>query len=362
MSTVSMSTVTMASTPSPSIRFTLDPSLEADEPPEARGLRRDRVRLMVSPGTDDPIDARFDRLAEFLDPGDLLVVNTSATVPAAVDGLLASTGEPVVVHFSTELPAALWLVEVRRRSNGTTVPLVLDEPDTVRLCGDATIDLTSAFPGSRRLWVSSPHLGEPVLAYLGRHGRAIRYSYVPRQWPIDDYQSVFSRWPGSAEMPSASRPFTEEVVADLVRHGVTMAPLVLHTGVSSAEFGEPPYPERYSVPRSTAALVNTTHDNGGRVVAVGTTVVRAIATVTDDRGIVHPGAGWTDVFVTPENPPTAVDGLITGWHEPEATHLLMLEAVAGHDIVDTAYQAAIARRYLWHEFGDTHLLLAQGAP
>ena len=191
------------------------------------------------------------------------------------------------------------------------------------------------------------------------HGRPIRYGYVTRDWPIENYRSVFSQDLGSAEMPSASRPFTAEVVADLVRHGVVFAPLVLHTGVSSAEFGEPPYPERYAVGRPTAALVNGARDAHNRVVAVGTTVVRALATVTDDRGVVHPGRGWTERFVTPDDPPTAVDGLVTGWHEPEATHLLMLEAVAGHDIVDRAYRAAVAERYLWHEFGDVHLLLRE---
>jgi S-adenosylmethionine:tRNA ribosyltransferase-isomerase len=159
-------------------------------------------------------------------------------------------------------------------------------------------------------------------------------------------------------MPSAGRPFTPEVVADLVRHGIGTAPITLHTGVSSLEGHEAPYPERYRVPRATAALVNAMREGGGRVVAVGTTVVRALATVTDDRGLVHPGAGWTEVVVTPDGPRPPVDGLLTGWHEPEASHLLMLEAVAGRGPVVRAYEAANRLGYLWHEFGDSHLLLA----
>jgi S-adenosylmethionine:tRNA ribosyltransferase-isomerase len=349
-----------ATAPAVGLEFTLDPSLEAHEPPEARGIRRDQVRMLVSPGSGDPIHARFDDLPEVLDPGDLLVVNTSATVPAALDGR-RHDGEPVVVHLSTELPAGLWLVEVRRPHAGTTSPLVLDAPETIELCDGRPVTLLVPHTGSRRLWVAALPWPEPVLTHLASAGRPIRYGYVPEQWPIADYQSVFSSEPGSAEMPSASRPFTPEVVADLVRHGIVMAPLLLHTGVSSAELGEPPYPERYRVPRTTATLVNETRDHGGRVIAVGTTVVRALATVTDDLDRVHPGEGWTERFVTPDDPVSVVDGLVTGWHEPEATHLLMLEAIAGHEIVATAYRAAIDGGYLWHEFGDIHLLLRERA-
>jgi S-adenosylmethionine:tRNA ribosyltransferase-isomerase len=346
--------------PTVALDFTLDPSLEAHEPPEARELRRDHVRLLVSPGLGEPIHSRFDELPRMLRAGDLLVVNTSATIPAALDGCRPN-GEQVVVHLSTELPAGLWLVEVRRPVGDTTAPLVLDEPEVVALRDGGTAELVARHAGSQRLWVATLALGRPVLDYLAAHGRPIRYGYVPDEWPIDAYRSVFSVEPGSAEMPSASRPFTTEVVTDLVRRGISIAPLLLHTGVSSAELGEPPYPERYRVSRPTAALVNETRANGGRVIAVGTTVVRALATVTDDLDRVHPGEGWTERFVTPDEPTSVVDGLITGWHEPEATHLLMLQAIAGTEIVATAYRAAIESGYLWHEFGDVHLLLREGS-
>ncbi|MCU1346537.1 MAG: Queuosine biosynthesis protein [Acidimicrobiia bacterium] len=349
--------MTPALMPSLRLGFELAEFQLAHEPPEARGLARDGVRLMVSHGDRAPQHRRFTDLAEALDPGDLLVVNTSATVAAAVDGLLG--GEPVVVHLSTELPGGVWLVEVRQPVGGSTSPRFIERPTTVHLLGGGSVRLLTRFTDSQRLWLAELSFGADVLTYLEEHGRPIRYGYVPVDWPLSAYQSVFSRLPGSAEMPSASRPFTTEVVADLVRHGVTIAPLVLHTGVSSLEGHEAPYPERYEVPRATAALVNSTHAEGGRVVAVGTTVVRALATVTDERTTVHPGRGWTDVVVSPEQPPRAVDGLITGWHEPEASHLLMLEAVAGPDAVMTAYHAAFDGGYLWHEFGDSHLLLAE---
>lgn len=199
---------------------------------------------------------------------------------------------------------------------------------------------------------------EPELSYLAAHGRPIRYPYVTRDWPIDAYRTVFGAEPGSAEMPSAARPFTPGVVVELVRRGVAIAPIVLHTGVSSLEGHEAPYPERYRVPRSTAALVNATRAGGGRVVAVGTTVVRSLETTTDERSVTHPGEGWTELVVTPARGVRAVDGLLTGWHEPTASHLWMLEAVAGVPVIRTAYEAALAEGYRWHEFGDSHLLLS----
>ena len=178
-----------------------------------------------------------------------------------------------------------------------------------------------------------------------------------RDWPLDTYQNVYAREPGSAEMPSAGRPFTSELVTRLVAKGVGVSPLVLHTGVSSLEANEHPYPEWYRVPPATAARINDTRRDGGRVIAIGTTVVRALETVVDARRVVHAGSGWTDVIVTPERGASAVDGLLTGWHEPEASHLQMLEAIAGRELLDLAYTEASRAGYLWHEFGDVNLLL-----
>jgi S-adenosylmethionine:tRNA ribosyltransferase-isomerase len=349
-------TTALAPPPAAIAALTLDPSREAHEPPEARGLRRDEVRLMVSVGDAEPVHARFDDLGRFLAAGDLLVVNTSATIAAAVDGVRPD-GEPVAVHVSGQLPGGLWLVEVRRPVAGTTEPLVVPEPEVVHLAGGGSVVLLAPFADSQRLWFARFDLLTSVAGHLAHHGRPIRYRYVGRDWPLRDYQSVFSAEPGSAEMPSAARPFTPEVVADLVRRGVTFAPLLLHTGVSSLEGREAPYPERYRVPAATARLVNAAHDAGNRVVAVGTTVVRALETVTDEGGTSHPGEGWTEVVVSPERGVRAVDGLVTGWHEPEATHLAMLEAVAGTRPLELAYAAAFTEGYLWHEFGDSHLLV-----
>jgi len=349
-----------------SLGFVLDPEHEAHQPPEAAGGRRDQVRLLVSDGDAMPVHARFTSLGEFLRAGDLVVVNTSATVPAAVDARLPD-GDPVVVHFSGELPGGMLLVEVRQPAHGATVPRVIDEPVEIDLLGLGTVRLHARFADSKRLWIATATFAGDVgvLDFLDAHGRPIRYRHVPREWPIEAYQTVFAREPGSVEMPSAARPFSTELVTDLVGRGVGVAPLVLHTGVSSLEGDERPYPERYSVPRATATAIGATRQNGGRVIAIGTTVVRALATVTDERGIVHPGSGWTDLMVTADTPVESVDGLLTGWHEPESTHLLMLESFAARDVLGAAYAAALDGGYLWHEFGDSHLILrgaASGVP
>jgi S-adenosylmethionine:tRNA ribosyltransferase-isomerase len=358
--------------------FELDAAHEAHEPPEAPGGRstngrRDGVSLMRSVGVDAPTHHPFAELPDLLEPGDLVVVNTSATVPAALDATLPD-GHALVVHASTELPGGLWMIEPRRRlPGGSTAPLELPPvTTTITLAGGRTLQLLRRAPGSRRLWIAAldeapapdrpstdgPGHDQPgLLPLLQAHGRPIRYPYVTQDWPIEAYQSVFGVVPGSAEMPSASRPFTADTVAGLVRRGVGVVPITLHTGVSSLEGHELPYPERYLVPASTAASVNAARATGGRIVAIGTTVVRALESAADAQGTVHPADGWTERVITPATGVRVVQGLLTGWHEPAATHLAMLEAVAGRDALLLAYREAFAAGYRWHEFGDSHLLL-----
>jgi S-adenosylmethionine:tRNA ribosyltransferase-isomerase len=341
----------------------------ASEPPEARGLTRDGVRLLVA--TPHGVrHTRFAELPEHLEPGDLVVVNTSATLPAAVDGH-RDRGVPTTVHFSTALDDGSWVVELRPRApggpegsseGGTTGP-VRDAVagERVELPGGAELTLVAGHPGggrtSERLWRAAVNTAVPPL--LAGYGRPIAYGYVPRRWPLRAYQTVFGVDAGSAEMPSAGRPFTAELITALVTRGVAVAPVTLHTGVSSLEKHEPPLAERYRVPASTARLVNATRAGGGRVVAVGTTVTRALETVADEDGTVTAGAGWTELVLGPDRPARTVSGLITGWHEPGASHLLLLEAVAGPRLVGEAYREAARDRYLWHEFGDSCLFLSQ---
>jgi S-adenosylmethionine:tRNA ribosyltransferase-isomerase len=337
----------------PHVRFSLPDELVAQQPPEARGLRRDEVRLLVAtPGA--LCHTRFHRLGRYLLPGDLLVVNNSATLAAAVDGTLAGAG-PVTVHFSGPAPDGDWVVELRHPDQSGPVRDAVPGA-TVGLPDGVTLTLLAGAGAPGRLWRARLDGGD-VLAYLFDHGRPVAYGYLRRRFPLSQYQTVFASEPGSAEMPSAGRPFSAPLVTGLVALGVTVAPVTLHTGVSSQEAGEAPLPERFQVPAHTAALVNLAHRQGGRVVAVGTTVARALETVARPDGQVAPGEGWTDLVLGPQRPARTVHGLITGFHPPEASHLLLLEAVAGADLVQRAYDAAVAERYLWHEFGDSCLLL-----
>jgi len=335
------------------------PTRQATRPPEARGLARDEVRLLVArPGCVEHIV--FRELPAHLAPGDLVVVNTSATLAAAVDGDRA--GSAVTAHLSSALPDGTWTVELRpgRRATGPLRDVVPGETVTLphgRLQVLAPYPDPDADPAAARLWRCRLVVAGPVPTYLARHGRPIAYSYVPDDWPLAIYQTVFGREPGSAEMPSAGRPFTDSMVTDLVTAGVAVAPVTLHTTVSSQERGEPPLPEPYAVPVATADLVNVTRSRGGRVVAVGTTVTRALESRADETGTVHPGGGWTTLVLGERRPARVVSGLVTGWHDEGASHLDLLTSVAGSDLVEAAYAEARAEGYLWHELGDAALLL-----
>ena len=343
-----------ATLPPVTLDFELPDELIAVEPPEARGVARDGVRLMVVHGR-RVSHAYFRDLGSFLRGGDLLVVNTSATVAAAVNATRHG-GASVVVHFAGPSRDGAWLVEVRRPDQRGPV-LDIAPGETLRLDGADLQLLSPLTPHRARLWEASLSGTVPVSEWLRRHARPIAYSHTQRRWPLTEYQTVFARTPGSAEMPSAGRPFSLELVADLVSRGVGFAPLVLHAGVSSLETDELPPAERFEVPEATARLINATRQARGRVIAVGTTVVRAVETVAAPAGTVTPGAGWTDLVLSQDRPVRAFDGLITGWHEPRSSHLLLLESVVGREAVSAAYAAALEERYLWHEFGDSCLLL-----
>ena len=348
----------------PLLNFTLSSELEAQEPPEARGLARDEVRLMVSHiATDQVVHTRFRQIGDFLESGDVLVINTSGTLNAALPAI-RSDGTRFELHLSTHLPADLWVVEMRAYQDNqekTTRPFYDIQPgESFELpAGGSVTLLTPYVPGQafRRLWVASLNLPGPLHPYLDQHGFPIRYSYVKEGWPLSYYQTVYATEMGSAEMPSAGRALTPELLTRLIAKGIQIAPLLLQTGVASTELKEPVYEEYYRVPEPTACLINAAHLAHQRVIAVGTTVVRALETVTDTSGVTHPGEGWTDILITPDRGIRAVNGLLTGLHEPLSTHLAMLETLTGRTHLEITYREALKQGYLWHEFGDLHLIL-----
>jgi S-adenosylmethionine:tRNA ribosyltransferase-isomerase len=346
----------------PTTTFTAPATAFAASPAEARGLGRDDVRLLVG----DPAGirhARFADLPDHLRPGDLLVVNNSATVAGQLDARWERTGSGtrVVVHVGSRLDDLCRVVELRTAPDAARAVLDAAPGDRVGTAA-FTLTLVAPYPAAdssptgtgNRLWRA--RVDGDLVGALRRDGRPISYGYLDRRFPLSAYQSVFGTEPGSAEMPSAGRPFTHEVVTRLVARGVGVAPITLHTGFSSQEAGEAPQPEWYDVPAATARLATATRAAGGRVVAVGTTVTRALESAVDGERVV-PRRGWTERVVTPADPPQVVDGLVTGWHDPGASHLLLVEAVAGAGLTQAAYDAATAEGYLWHEFGDSALLL-----
>jgi S-adenosylmethionine:tRNA ribosyltransferase-isomerase len=348
--------------------FALLPELEASEPPEARGLERDQVRLLVSHYRDGAIlHTGFRQISEHLRGGDVLVINTSGTVNAALR-ITRGDGAPLELHLSTRLPADLWIVELRRETEAGSQPFFAARSgEQLHLPGGGSAVLLTPYdPALRnpirggecaRLWLAALTLPAPLADYLDEFGFPIRYGYVRQPWPLSTYQNVYITEKGSAEMPSAGRAFTPEIITRLAAKGVHIAPLILHTGVASLEADELPHEEYYRVPPESARLANSARAAGGRIIAVGTTSVRALETVTDERGQVHPGEGWTHLVITPERGLRVVDGLLTGFHEPRASHLAMLAALAGFEHLRLAYQEALAGKYLWHEFGDLHLIL-----
>jgi S-adenosylmethionine:tRNA ribosyltransferase-isomerase len=414
------------------VRFRLPPELEATAPPEARGLRRDHVRLLkVDRGDGSVTHHRFHELPRLLAPGDLLVVNDSRTLPASLLGRTAA-GVPFEVRLAArdpdgpEQPAERWAALVLGvPADGGDPALVptdarpaapaLAAGERLEFAGGLGATVLGRHEEARPLvWLAFDRAGERLAEALHRAGRPVRYAYVPRAWPLHHYQTLFAAGPGSAEMASAGRPFTVQTLADLRRRGVGLATISLHAGLST--YGDPATDRRfvpaepYLVPEATAAAVAATRAAGGRVIAVGTTVVRTLETAAragsgggagvgpgrgkgagagEDRAdaastqpralaptqpralkptrptasahdpapIVRPGAGVSRLRISPGFPLKVVDGLLTGLHEPEASHLDLLGAFLDRAALERAYAAALDAGYLWHEFGDVCLLL-----
>lgn len=343
--------------------FKLPNKLQCAKPAEERGIRRDEVRLMVSNReTDEARHTIFKNLEDYLREGDVLVVNTSGTLKAALEAY-RTDGSLIRIHFSTKIMENQWIVELRKIEGDQIKRFESGEAgETLALKNGGSLELLSLYYGRQRqgrlkLWISRVNLPVPLEEYLDYYGRPIRYSYVKESYPQSYYQTVFAREMGSAEMPSAGRAFTPELIAGLLTKGVQIVPLLLHTGVASLEADERPYEEYYRISAGTADIVNLARKQGRRIIAVGTTVVRALEGAANGEGLVQPGAGWTNVFITPQRGILIADGLLTGLHEPKASHLLMLEALSGRRHLEIAYQEALKREYQWHEFGDLHLIL-----
>lgn len=321
---------------------------EAIAPPERRGVARDAVRLLVSDRVSGVHEhRRFFDLPSLLRAGDLLVVNDSATLPAAI-AALRRNGETLQLHVSTKIDERIFMTEPRGAVlSGEELRL----PD-----GASVVMLAPVEPQMPRVWYGWFQIPLAMPAYLMQVGEPIRYAYVKERFPLRDYQTIFAREPGSSELPSAARPFTSRVVRELRSRGVEIAAITLHCGVASFEAPERPATERYAVSSATAAAINRAREEGRRAIAVGTTVVRALESAVQGGEIVA-SSGWTDLVIEGSKPVTTVDGLLTGFHGETATHQSMLRAFASREVLSEAYAEAASRCYEQHEFGDVHLIV-----
>ena len=342
------------------IQFDLPRHLACPKPTEERNLQRDEVRLLVTTKTGHLEHTTFNHLPSFLQKGDVLVVNTSATIPSALPVSLPG-GHQGRLHISTKLSDRKWLIEIREITGNRTIRWKEGAEGMVfHLPSGTTVTLKQRFYKNEQwldLWVADFNLHQSMHTYLAANARPIQYDKLDQPYPLSYYQTYFSFHPGSSEMPSAGRGFTPELIERLLKKGVELAPVILHTGVSSLEENEMPYPEYMEIDPVAAALINTAKMEGRRIIAAGTTCIRAIETATNYRGIVMPYRGNTELFIDENYTMKVVDGLLTGFHEPRASHLNMLQSVAGFEHIDSTYKEAIKAGYYWHQFGDLHLIL-----
>jgi S-adenosylmethionine:tRNA ribosyltransferase-isomerase len=345
--------------------FTLPPELSAKEPPERRGIRRDQVRLLVIDRATGRIEhARFDKIDNYLRAGDLLVFNSSRTLPASLRGCECSAthGPCMEVRLAERLPDDSWLA-LLVCEQGDPFGCGLRAGMQINFAEGLTATVLQRDANIPRLWkLRFSVSGTQLVDLIYRLGKPIRYEYVSAPWDLDYYQTVYATEPGSAEMPSAGRAFTWKLLLDLKRRGIESAYIVLHTGLSSylddeLDSQHPSSEEEFFVNRITAEKINRTRENGGRVIAVGTTAVRALESVATENGRVTERHGYTRLKIDNRHRLKTVDGLLTGLHEPEASHLELLSAFLPAAKIHAAYQEAIQRRYLWHEFGDLNLIL-----
>ena len=346
----------------PTVAFSLPPELHASAPPERRGVARDRVRLLVVDRRTGAVShSRFDRLDEQLRPGDLLVLNASRTLPAALRGV-TSEGGRVEVRLAERRADGKWLALALC---GELVPCGREVEAGLEIDFGGGLGALVEGRDAERPWfhvLAFSVGGERFVELVYRLGSPVRYEYVASPWPLEDYQTVYAGEPGSAEMPSAGRAFTWERLLSLRRAGIATTSIVLHTSLSSSMDDEidalhAASEEEYAISEAAAEAVARTRRNGGRVVAVGTTVVRALESAAARWGEVRPGRAYTRLRITASHELRAVDGLLTGLHEPYASHLDLLTAFLPPAAIEAAYAEAVERRYLWHEFGDLNLIV-----
>ncbi len=344
--------------------YQLPKKLECSLPTEERGIQRDEVKLLISKTSDDSVQHTiFHQLVDHLEEGDVLVVNTSGTLKASLRAQRGD-GTQLIVNLSTRINDSDFLVEIRQAVGQESKRFYgIQEGEILQLPNNGILKINGLYHRANnqethiQLWKVELRLKEPLMDYLNQYGQAIKYGQIDQTYPISYYQTVFAKEVGSSEMPSAGRAFSPELLNRLIAKGVQIVPILLHTGISSLEVNERPYPEYYKMEEEAAQKINQAIQTNKRIIAVGTTVVRTLVSCKDGNGYLKASKGWTDAYVTPDTDISFITGLLTGFHEPKASHLLMMQAFASAAHFQKVYGEAIEQEYYWHEFGDLHLIL-----
>jgi S-adenosylmethionine:tRNA ribosyltransferase-isomerase len=336
--------------------FHLPPGQIAQAPAE----RRDASRLLVVDRATGELAHRvFSDLVDYVPAGDALVVNETRVFPARLLGRRASGAEAEVLlltpHGGDE---KVWTALVRPGAR-------LKPGRSVEVSDELRVEIVESTPGGER--IVRLHTPLPLAEALDRYGEVPLPPYVRHRATEEDrerYQTVYARERGSVAAPTAGLHFTPELLAALEAKGVRIVRLVLHVGVGTfrpVETEDPAqhrmHSEWYHVPATAAEELNAVRAARGAIWAVGTTVTRTLETVTDESGIVHPGEGWTDIFIRPPYRFRAVDHLVTNFHLPKSTLLMLVAALAGYELIMRAYAEAVARRYRFFSYGDAMLIV-----
>lgn len=335
--------------------FYLPEELNASHPPEKRGVRRDHVRMMVlNRATGETKHDHFFHLGEYLQPGDLVIANNSRTIPAVLQAQWSRNNEPIALKVEVRL--------ARRRHEDIWDALVVANPvipgDQLVFSPELSATVIADKENSPLKIIHFTKKGTELFNIIYALGEPIRYEYIEQPWDLDYYQTIFASHPGSVEMPSAGRAFSWELIFKLKRKNILLDFIQLHTGLSyllDDNWNQTPEDneEEYHISERTMERILQTKASGKRVIAVGTTVVRALESAARNGAL----SGLTTLYIDNHYSLKIADGIITGFHEPQASHLDMLSAFVSEKHLLQAYDQAIDAGYLWHEFGDMNLIL-----
>ena len=335
--------------------FFLPDELNASDPPEKRGIRRDHVRMMVlDRATGEIRHDRFFHLTNYLHPGDLVILNNSRTIPAVLQAeWLRNT-----VQLAPKVEVRL----ARRRGEDAWDALIVASPiktgDILQFSPELSATVIAEKENSPLKIIKFSKKGTDLFNIIYALGEPVRYEYIDHPWDLDYYQTVFASHPGSVEMPSAGRAFSWELLFKLISNDIQVEFIQLHTGLSyllDDQWVQTPEEneEEYHITDRTMEMILETKASGKKVIAVGTTVVRALESAAKNGAL----SGLTNLYIDQHYPLKIADGIITGFHEPKASHLDMLSAFVSEQNLLKAYDQAIGAGYLWHEFGDMNLII-----